>query len=79
MKGADFLMFEDEKSGMVTENKKAVAMRVTKFGDGSKTYEVINLLTRGFSEKHYLLPIPRVEIDRSLGAFYSKYWLLGFV
>lgn len=56
------------KIGMVTENKKLLAMRVTKLGDGSKTYEMINLLTRGFSEKHYFLPIPRVEIDRSNGS-----------
>jgi starch-binding outer membrane protein, SusD/RagB family len=56
------------KIAMETENKDLLAMKITKLGDGSKTYEIINLLTRGFSEKHYFLPIPRVEIDRSLGS-----------
>ncbi|WP_346854547.1 RagB/SusD family nutrient uptake outer membrane protein [uncultured Draconibacterium sp.] len=54
------------KIAMETENKDILAMDVHKLGDGTKTYNIITLLERNFSEKHYLLPIPRVEIERSL-------------
>ena len=56
------------KIAMVTENKNLSAMKITKLGNGSKTYESINLLTRGFANKHYLLPIPFAEITRSSGS-----------
>jgi len=56
------------KIASVTENINLSAMRITKLEDGSKTYQVINLLNRSFDNKHYLLAIPRVEIDRSSGS-----------
>ena len=51
-----------------TEKRSIKAMTITKNPDGSKSYEVTKLLDRDFQERHYLLPIPRVEIDRSLGS-----------
>jgi starch-binding outer membrane protein, SusD/RagB family len=51
-----------------TEKKSLFAMQIIKEPDESKTYTVIELLKRDFLEQHYLLPIPRVEIDRSLGS-----------
>jgi len=56
------------KIATVTENKNLSAIRITKLGDGSKTYETVNLLTRSFADKHYLIPIPFAEITRSKGA-----------
>jgi len=54
------------KIAMETENKDLLAMVITKQEDGTKTYEITNLLTRAFIEQHYLLPIPRAEINKSL-------------
>lgn len=51
-----------------TESKTIKAMTIMKLPNGSITYEVVNLLTRTFSDKHYFLPIPRIEIERSLGS-----------
>ncbi len=59
------------KIAMETENKPLLRMQIIKNADGSKSYEMkpVSLdLVRNFETKHYLLPIPRVEIDRSLGA-----------
>ncbi len=55
------------KIAKVTENKNLLAIKITKLGDGSKTYQTVNLLTRSFADKHYLLPIPFAEITRSKG------------
>lgn len=55
------------KIAKTTENKNLFAIRITKLGDGAKSYEIVNLLTRNFLDKHYLLPIPFAEITRSKG------------
>lgn len=56
------------KIAMETENKPLLAIYIKKLEDGSKTYQIVTLKNRSFSEQHYLLPIPRTEIDKSLGS-----------
>lgn len=56
------------KIAPVTENKNVLGITIKKLADGSKTYEISQLMERSFDDKNYLLPIPRAEIDRSLGA-----------
>ena len=51
-----------------TETKDIVGTAIVKEADGTKTYSTKNLITRVWNDKLYLLPIPRVEIDRSLGS-----------
>jgi hypothetical protein len=51
-----------------TENKPLLAMNIQKLSDNSKTYTIELLMNRSFLEQHYLLPIPRSEIDMSLGS-----------
>lgn len=51
-----------------TESKNIMGMSITKLTDGSKTYAPYQILERHFSDPLYLVPIPRAEIDRSLGA-----------
>lgn len=48
-----------------TENRDLLAMNIQKKDDGTKTYEITLLLKRSFLEQHYLVPIPRTEIDKS--------------
>lgn len=48
-----------------TENRDLLAMNIQKKDDGTKTYEITLLLKRSFLEQHYLVPIPRAEIDKS--------------
>jgi hypothetical protein len=55
------------KIATVTENRNLSAIKITKLGNGLKTYETVNLLSRNFADKHYLLPIPYAEITRSKG------------
>ena len=55
------------KIAMETENKPLLAMDIRKQADGSKTYEIKVLTERTFGTQHYLIPIPRAEIDKSLG------------
>lgn len=50
-----------------TENKDLLAIDIQKDADGTKTYKPVLLLERTFLEQHYLLPIPRAEIDKSNG------------
>lgn len=50
-----------------TENRDLLAIDIQKLEDGSKSYETILLLKRIFLEQHYLLPIPRAEVDKSNG------------
>lgn len=50
-----------------TENKDLLAIDIQKESDGTKTYKTVLLLERTFLEQHYLLPIPRAEIDKSNG------------
>ena len=52
----------------VSENKDLLAMDINKLPNGTKTYEISKLLDRSFLAQHYLIPIPRAEIDKSLGA-----------
>ena len=56
------------KIAMDTENKDLMAMNIQKLPDGSKTYSQELLMRRSFLEQHYLIPIPRTEIERSLGS-----------
>jgi hypothetical protein len=56
------------KVAMETENKPLLAINIQKLADGSKTYEIVAFKERNFNEQHYLLPISRAEIDKSLGA-----------
>jgi hypothetical protein len=56
------------KIALETENKPLLAMNIQKQTDGSMTYEITVLTARSFGEQHYLLPIPRAEIDKSLGS-----------
>jgi hypothetical protein len=56
------------KIAMEIENKPILAMNIQILSDGSKTYEITVLIAHSFSEQHYLLPIPRTEIDKSLGS-----------
>lgn len=48
-----------------TENRDLLAMNIQKKDDGTKTYEITLLLKRSFLKQHYLVPIPRAEIDKS--------------
>ncbi|NLA48861.1 MAG: RagB/SusD family nutrient uptake outer membrane protein, partial [Bacteroidales bacterium] len=52
----------------VTESKDINGVTITKLDDDSKTYAPVNLVTRKWYDKQYLLPIPQTEIDRSLGS-----------
>ena len=56
------------KIAMSTETQDVTSMYITKLPDDTKTYEHRMLSKRAFSEQHYLLPIPRAEVDRSLGS-----------
>ncbi|MFA6769070.1 MAG: RagB/SusD family nutrient uptake outer membrane protein [Parabacteroides sp.] len=51
-----------------TESKSLLAMNIQKLADGTKTYEQTFLLKRTFLSQHYLIPIPRSEINKSNGA-----------
>lgn len=49
----------------VTENKPLMGVIITKKADGSKTYSYSQVQTRVFKPQHYLLPIPKSEINRT--------------
>lgn len=49
----------------VTENKPLMGVIITKKSDGSKTYKYTKVQDRIFKPQHYLLPIPRKEINRT--------------
>lgn len=51
-----------------TETKNIMGITIVKNADGTKTYSPKNLITRSWNDRLYLLPIPRVEIDRSVGS-----------
>lgn len=67
------LAFEDHrffdvrrwKIAEVTENKKARGLRIIKNANGTKSYTIIDIQERAFSPQHYLLPIPRYEIQKN--------------
>ncbi len=52
----------------VTEVNDIMGVVITKAADGTKTYDTQLLVPRAWDDKLYWLPIPKVEIDRSLGA-----------
>ena len=49
----------------VTENKPLMGVIITKKANGSKTYNYSQVQTRVFKPQHYLLPIPKSEINRT--------------
>jgi hypothetical protein len=51
-----------------TETKNIVGVTIAKKSNGEFTFTPKNLITRTWNDKLYLLPIPRTEIDRSLGS-----------
>ena len=51
-----------------TETKNIIGIAITKSPSGVKSYTTKNLITRTWNDRLYLLPIPREEIDRSLGS-----------
>lgn len=51
-----------------TETKDIFGMHIVKESDGSFTYTYKTLINRTWDDRLYLLPIPRAEIDRSLGS-----------
>jgi starch-binding outer membrane protein, SusD/RagB family len=52
----------------VTENIPILRMHIIKQADGSKTYQIETLEKRSFLPQHYLVPIPRSEVDKSKGS-----------
>lgn len=50
-----------------TENQPVTSMEIVKQSDNSKIYREEIRLQRNFQEKHYVLPIPRTEVEKSLG------------
>ncbi|MGF7230509.1 RagB/SusD family nutrient uptake outer membrane protein [Arachidicoccus sp.] len=56
------------KIATVTENMPLLRMHITKRTDGTKTYEIDTLEKRSFLPQHYLMPIPRSEVAKSLGS-----------
>ena len=70
------LVFEDHRYFDVrrwgiaaeTETIDLKKIDIIKNQDGSKTYTVGTLLDRAFSPQHFLLPIPRTEVDKSKGS-----------
>jgi starch-binding outer membrane protein, SusD/RagB family len=52
----------------VTENIPILKMHIIKQADGSKTYQIQTLEKRSFLPQHYLVPIPRSEVDKSKGS-----------
>ncbi len=53
------------KIAEVTENKPLMGVVITKNTDGTKTYNYKKVQDRIFKPQHYLLPIPRNEINRT--------------
>lgn len=51
-----------------TENRDLLGMNIQKREDGTKTYQVVLLMQRQFLDQHYLVPVPRAEVDKSLGS-----------
>lgn len=53
------------KIANITENKPLMGVIITKNSNGSKTYNYTQVQTRVFKPEHYLLPIPKSEINRT--------------
>jgi hypothetical protein len=56
------------KIAAVTENIPILRMQITKQANGSKAYQIKSLEARSFLPQHYLIPIPRSEVDKSQGS-----------
>jgi starch-binding outer membrane protein, SusD/RagB family len=56
------------KIAAVTENIPIFRMQITKQANGIKIYQIKSLEARSFLPQHYLIPIPRSEVDKSLGS-----------
>jgi hypothetical protein len=56
------------KIATVTENIPILRMQITKQTNGSKAYQIKSLEARSFLPQHYLIPIPRSEVDKSQGS-----------
>lgn len=52
----------------ISESKPFLRMDITKQSNGTKTYQILKLEDRKFLSQHYLIPIPRAEVDKSLGS-----------
>ena len=53
------------KIAEITENKPLMGVVITKNDDETKTYTYTQVQERSFKQQHYLLPIPREEINRT--------------
>jgi len=53
------------KIANITENKPLMGVIITKNGNGSKSYNYSQVQTRVFKPQHYLLPIPKSEMNRT--------------
>lgn len=53
------------KIASITENKPLMGVEITKKTDGSKTYKYFQVQARIFKPEHYLLPIPKSEMNRT--------------
>jgi hypothetical protein len=53
------------KIAEVTENKPLMGVVITKNSNGTKTYTYTKVQDRVFKPQHYLLPIPRTEMNRT--------------
>jgi len=56
------------KIAAVTENIPIFRMQITKQANGTKVYQIKSLEARSFLPQHYLIPIPRSEVDKSSGS-----------
>jgi hypothetical protein len=52
------------KIANITENKPLMGVKITKNGN-TKTYNYFQVQTRVFKPEHYLLPIPKTEMNRT--------------
>lgn len=53
------------KIANITENKPLMGVIITKNGNAGKNYNYTQVQTRVFKPQHYLLPIPKSEINRT--------------
>ena len=53
------------KIASITENKPLMGVIITKNGNTGKNYNYTQVQTRVFKPQHYLLPIPKSEINRT--------------
>jgi hypothetical protein len=56
------------KIAEITEKKPVIAMEIIKEEDQTKTYTEVIRFQRDFQPQHYYLPVPRAEVEKSLGS-----------